>query len=72
MTSSSRIVAKNSLFSLLGQVSIKALSFCFSVFVVRRLGSEDYGQYSTALAYVLIFRSNFYCSLELSRPYIRG
>jgi O-antigen/teichoic acid export membrane protein len=55
MSNFSKIVAKNSLFSLLGQVGIKALSFCFSVFVVRRLGSEDYGQYSTVLAYVGIF-----------------
>jgi len=55
MSAFSRIVAKNSFFSLLGQVGIKALSFVFSVFVVRRLGGESYGQYMTVLAYVNIF-----------------
>lgn len=55
MSSFSKIVAKNSLFSLIGQFAIKALSFCFSVFVVRRLGGESYGQYTTVLAYVNIF-----------------
>lgn len=55
MTQLSAIVVKNSVFSLLGQVAIKVLSFCFSVFVVRRLGGESYGQYSTVLAYVGIF-----------------
>jgi O-antigen/teichoic acid export membrane protein len=55
MSSFSRIVAKNSIFSLMGQVGIKALSFCFSIFVVRRLGGESYGQYTTVLAYVNIF-----------------
>lgn len=51
----SAIVVKNSVFSLLGSWAIKILSFCFSVFVVRRLGGESYGQYSTVLAYVGIF-----------------
>jgi len=55
MSSFSRIVAKNSIFSLIGQFGIKALSFCFSVFVVRRLGGESYGQYTTVFAYVNIF-----------------
>lgn len=51
----SAIVVKNSVFSLLGNLAIKILSFCFSVFVVRRLGGESYGQYATVLAYVGIF-----------------
>jgi O-antigen/teichoic acid export membrane protein len=55
MSSFSRIVARNSIFSLMGQIGIKILSFCFSVFVVRRLGGESYGQYTTVLAYVNIF-----------------
>jgi len=55
MSAFSRIVAKNSVFSLLGHVGIKVLAFCFSVFVVRRLGGEAYGQYTTVLAYVNIF-----------------
>lgn len=55
MKSLSAIVVKNSVFSLLGSWAVKILSFCFSVFVVRRLGGESYGQYSTVLAYVGIF-----------------
>jgi O-antigen/teichoic acid export membrane protein len=51
----SAIVVKNSIFSLLGNLAIKVLAFCFSVFVVRRLGGESYGQYSTVLAYVGVF-----------------
>lgn len=51
----SAIVVKNSVFSLLGQVLIKVLSFCFSVFVVRRLGDASFGKYSTALAYVGVY-----------------
>ena len=42
MSSISKIIAKNSLFSLLGQVGVKALSLCRPVLVVRRLHSEDY------------------------------
>jgi len=55
MSNFSRTVVKNSMFSLMGQIAIRALSFCFSVFVVRRLGGESYGQYATVLAYVSIF-----------------
>lgn len=55
MSGLSNIVAKNSIFSLIGQIGIRVLSFCFSVFVVRRLGGVAYGQYATVLAYVNIF-----------------
>jgi len=51
----SRVVAKNSIFSLIGRFSVKALSLLFSLFVVRRLGGKAYGQYTTVLAYVNIF-----------------
>lgn len=51
----SETVVRNSTFSLLGQGAIKVLSFCFSVFVVRKLGEISYGQYSTVLAYVGVF-----------------
>lgn len=46
------IVARNSFFSLLGQITVKALSVVFAIFVVRRLGDTGYGLYTTALAYV--------------------
>lgn len=51
----STIIVKNSIFSLLGQVAIKVLSFSFSIFVVRRLGDASFGKYSTALAYVGVY-----------------
>jgi O-antigen/teichoic acid export membrane protein len=49
------IVARNSLFSLLGQITVKALAVIFAIFVVRRLGDAGYGLYTTALAYVGMF-----------------
>jgi len=55
MRSVGAIVARNSLFSLGGQIAVKLLSFAFSVFVVRRLGDATFGRYSTALAYVYLF-----------------
>ena len=55
MKSLGTIVARNSLFSLAGQVAVKLLSFAFTVFVVRRLGDATFGRYSTALAYVYLF-----------------
>ncbi|MER3514377.1 MAG: flippase [Chloroflexota bacterium] len=55
MRSVGAIVARNSLFSLGGQIAVKLLSFAFTVFVVRRLGDATFGRYSTALAYVYLF-----------------
>lgn len=55
MKSVGAIVARNSLFSLGGQIAVKLLSFAFTVFVVRRLGDATFGRYSTALAYVYLF-----------------
>lgn len=55
MKSLGAIVARNSLFSLGGQIAVKLLSFAFTVFVVRRLGDATFGRYSTALAYVYLF-----------------
>ncbi|MDW8068907.1 MAG: flippase [Anaerolineae bacterium] len=48
-------VVRNSLFSLLGQITVKALSVIFAIFVVRQLGDTGYGLYMTALAYVGVF-----------------
>jgi O-antigen/teichoic acid export membrane protein len=55
MTGMARVVLRNTLFSLLGRLTVKALAFAFSVWVVRRLGQEAFGQYATALAYVTAF-----------------
>lgn len=55
MKSLASVVARNSIFSLAGQIAVKALSFAFTVYVVRRLGDATFGRYSTALAYVGLF-----------------
>jgi O-antigen/teichoic acid export membrane protein len=48
-------VARNSAFVLGVQVVLKVLAFLFNIYVVRRLGAEHFGQYSTVVAYVAIF-----------------
>ena len=48
-------VARNSAFVLGVQVVLKILAFLFNIYVVRRLGAEHFGQYSTVIAYVAIF-----------------
>ncbi len=50
-----RIVARNTAFTLAGQILIKILAFIFSIYVVRTLGAEHFGRYAAALAYVSIF-----------------
>lgn len=50
-----RTLVRNSTFYLLSDAAIKLLSFIFSVYVVRQLGGERFGFYSTALAYAGIF-----------------
>lgn len=48
-------VARNSAFVMGTQVLMKALSFLFSIYVVRRLGDEYFGRYSGVMAFVAIF-----------------
>ena len=50
-------VARNTAAMLGGQILIKIFAFAFSVFVVRRLGAEDFGRYSAAMAYAYILAS---------------
>lgn len=52
---SGRTVLRNSGYGFAAQLSIKVLSFLFSVFVIRRLGSNDFGLYSAALAFTTAF-----------------
>jgi len=51
----SLIVARNSAIGVLAQLSIKALSFAFSVLIVRRLGADAFGQYAAVLAFGTVF-----------------
>ncbi len=48
-------VARNTAATLAGQVLIKVISFAFAIYVVRRLGAEDFGRYSAAMAFAFIF-----------------
>lgn len=60
-------ILRNSAFGLAAQMAIKILSFTFSIFVVRRLGAEIFGQYSAVLAFGMTFA--FIGDLGLS-PYL--
>jgi O-antigen/teichoic acid export membrane protein len=55
----SRIIFKNTAFLTLGSVVLKALTFLFTVYVVRRLGDDRFGQYSIVLAFVGLFQIFF-------------
>jgi O-antigen/teichoic acid export membrane protein len=48
-------VFKNTAFITLGNVTLKVLSFLFSVYIVRALGDDRFGQYSIVLAFVGLF-----------------
>lgn len=50
-----RVLLRNSTSYLVADAVIKLLSFVFNVYVVRLLGDERFGLYSTVLAYVGIF-----------------
>ena len=52
----SSIIAKNTVFVTLGNLALKGLNFIFSVYVIRSLGDERFGQYSIVLAFVGIFQ----------------
>ena len=51
----SSIVMRNSVFGLGAQLVIKLLSFCFTVFIVRNLGADVYGQYAAIMAFGSVF-----------------
>ncbi|MGL4648010.1 MAG: flippase, partial [Caldilineaceae bacterium] len=51
----SRIVARNSAAGLVAQVAIKLLSFAFSIYIIRTLGSESFGQYAAVGAFGALF-----------------
>lgn len=51
----SRTVFRNSAFGLIAQFAIKALSFIFTLLIVRNLGPQIYGQYTAVLAFGAVF-----------------
>ena len=50
------IIFKNTAFVTAGNLLLKAISFLFSIFVIRRLGDSRFGQYTTVLAFVGLFQ----------------
>lgn len=66
MSKFSRTVARNSAFGMAAHITIKVVSFIFTVVVIRQLGAEVYGQYAAVLAFGAVFV--FFADLGLS-PY---
>lgn len=66
MSKFSRTVARNSAYGMAAHITIKLVSFAFTVLVIRRLGAEVYGQYAAVLAFGAVFV--FFADLGLS-PY---
>ncbi len=52
---SSRIIARNTLFGMAAQLTLRVLSILFNIFIVRQLGDAGFGQYSIILAWTSIF-----------------
>ena len=67
------VVARNAAFVLGAQVALKILAFLFNIYVVRRLGAAQFGQYASVMAYVAIFSvftdlgMSFYTLREMAR-----
>lgn len=53
------VIVKNAAFVTLGRIALKAITFLFNVYVIRRLGDDRFGQYSIVLAFVGLFQIFF-------------
>jgi O-antigen/teichoic acid export membrane protein len=62
-------LAKNTFFIAFAGVTLKAIGFLFSVYVVRRLGDDRFGQYSVVLAFVGLFQ--IFAELGMSQYVMR-
>ena len=51
-----RTILKNTVFVTTGSFLLKLLNFLFKVYVIRSLGDDRFGQYSTVLAFVGVFQ----------------
>jgi O-antigen/teichoic acid export membrane protein len=49
------IIARNYIFGIGAQGAIRIISWLFSIFVIRKLGATEYGQYTQIIAYLAIF-----------------
>lgn len=70
----SKTVLRNSAFGMAAQFAIKALSFLFTLLIVRNLGPEVYGQYTAVLAFGAVFAifSDLGMSVYTVREVARG
>ena len=59
-------VLRNSIVGMAAHISMKLLSFAFSVLIIRNLGATDFGQYAAVLGFGSVFL--FIADLGLS-PY---
>lgn len=48
-------IIKNSIYTTFGRLTVKAITFFFTVLIVRSLGDKDYGLYTLVWSYVIIF-----------------
>jgi O-antigen/teichoic acid export membrane protein len=64
-----RTIAKNTAFVMLGTAALKAINFLFGIYVVRRLGDDSFGQYSTVIAFVGLFQ--IFAELGMSQYVMR-
>ncbi|MCS6881928.1 MAG: flippase [Oscillochloridaceae bacterium] len=48
-------VLRNSIAGLFAQITIKLLSFAFSVLIIRQLGASDFGQYAAVIGFGTVF-----------------
>jgi O-antigen/teichoic acid export membrane protein len=68
-----KIIARNTLFGLGGQLALRVANFIFTVLVVRTLGETHFGQYSIVLAWAGLFSVigdlgiNQYLAREIAR-----
>jgi O-antigen/teichoic acid export membrane protein len=69
MQQASRTLVRNSVFGMAAHLAVKALSFGFSLWVVRTLGAEVFGQYAGVLAFGTMFA--FISDLGLSAYAVR-
>jgi O-antigen/teichoic acid export membrane protein len=69
MNNFSKTVLRNASVGLAAQLAIKILSFGFSVFIIRTLGAQEFGQYSAVAAFGTIFL--FIADLGLSTFMVR-
>jgi O-antigen/teichoic acid export membrane protein len=50
-----KVIARNTAYVLAAQFALRGLSILFNIFIVRQLGDQGFGQYSTILAWTGIF-----------------